>query len=70
MNCQNATCYLILECRIKYKAENCAIHKRFLKGEPVFQYSDEEIKEIKDHWKLPQDSTKFRQLKNPLQRVI
>lgn len=35
MECQNKNCYLSFMCRIKNKAENCAIHRWYLSGEAV-----------------------------------
>ncbi len=49
MVCENATCYLVFVCYIKDRAENCSLHKQFLKGEPVIQFSAEDIMEIAEH---------------------
>ena len=33
--CQNASCHIVRVCHIKDKAQNCASHRAFLKGEEV-----------------------------------
>lgn len=46
VKCQNVTCYIAFLCRIKDKAESCALHRRFLLGEAVPQLSEEDIREL------------------------
>ena len=43
IECQNVTCYIAFLCRIKDQAENCALHRWFLRGEAVPQLSEEDI---------------------------
>lgn len=49
MDCQNAACYLLLQCRIKDCAQNCSIHRNYLKGNPIFEFSKEELDIIVNH---------------------
>ena len=44
--CRNNSCYLVLVCRHRNAANNCSIHRWYLKGEGVIQYPEEEMKEI------------------------
>lgn len=60
MYCQNAACYLIFECHIKDRAENCSIHRWYLEGYPVFQYTEKELQEIEKHTHSKKDSTNVK----------
>jgi len=58
--CQNAACYLTFQCCIKNRAENCSIHRRFLKGESVIQYTEEELEIMTRQENFPVDSTVYK----------
>lgn len=47
--CQNTACYLALVCHLRKDAEHCAIHRWFLKGEEVIQFTEEDLQEIAEH---------------------
>jgi len=64
MECQNTTCYLIFLCHIKDRAQNCALHRQFIAGEPVIQFTAEEMKEIAEHDYLNSDSSRVKEHKS------